>query len=80
MGISSGLSRPAHVLFNAVNGAGPCILSSAMIGDRVLAIINVATGANESSSFETTISKSGQIQQSSASNLAGNQYWCFSVG
>jgi hypothetical protein len=80
MGISSGLSRPAHILFNASNGAGACILPSSQIGDRVLAVINIATGANESASFESTVSRSGQLQQTSASNLAGNQYWCFSVG
>jgi len=80
MGISSGLSRPAHVLFNAVNGAGSCVLPSAQVNDRVLAVINVQTGANESSSFESTISKAGQIQQSSTSNLSANQYWAFTIG
>jgi len=79
MGIS-GLTRPAHTMFNAINGAGACILPSAQIGDRVLAVINISTGANESSSFESTISKAGQIQQSSASNLSGNQYWAFTIG
>jgi hypothetical protein len=80
MGISAGVSRPGHVLFNSINGAGACILPSSQINDRVLAVINIVTGANESSSFETTISKAGQIQQTSASNLSGNQYWAFTIG
>jgi hypothetical protein len=80
MGISAGLSRPGHTMFNSINGAGACILPSAQVGDRVLAVINIVTGANESSSFESTTSKAGQIQQNSASNLSGNQYWAFTIG
>jgi hypothetical protein len=79
MGISA-VSRPGHTMFNANNGAGPCILPSSQVGDRVLAVINIGTGANESSSFETSISKAGQIQQTSASNLGANQYWAFTIG
>ncbi len=56
------------------------MLPSAQIGDRVLTAINIATGANESSSFESTISKAGQIQQTSTSNLSANQYWAFTIG
>jgi hypothetical protein len=78
--IAAVVSRPGHVLFSASNGAGACVLPSAQIGDRVLAVINIGTGANESSSFESTISKAGQIQQSSASNLSANQYLAFTVG
>jgi len=74
------VTRPGHVMFTASNGAGACILPSAQVGDRVLGVINISTGANESSSFETVISKAGQIQQTSTSNLAGNQYWGFTVG
>jgi hypothetical protein len=51
-----------------------------MIGDRVLAVINIGTGANESSSFESTISAIGQIQQTSSSNLSANQYYAFTIG
>jgi hypothetical protein len=74
------VTRPGHVMFNASNGVGPCILPSSQIGDRVLAVINIGTGANESASFESTISKAGQIQQTSASNLSGNQYYGFTIG
>jgi hypothetical protein len=74
------VTRPGHVMFNASNGVGPCILPSAQIGDRVLAVINIGTGNNESASFETSISKAGQIQQTSAGNLSANQYYCFTIG
>jgi hypothetical protein len=67
-------------MFTASTAAGARVLPSAQIGDRVLAVINIGTGANESSSFETTISKAGQIQQSSTANLSNQQYWCFSIG
>ncbi len=74
------VTRPGHTEFTASNGKGPCILPSAMIGDRVLAVINIGTGANESSSFESTISAIGQIQQTSSSNLSANQYYAFTIG
>jgi hypothetical protein len=73
-------TRPGHVMFTADNGAGACVLPSAQVGDRVLAVINIGTGVNESSSFETVISKAGQIQQSSTANLSANQYYAFTVG
>jgi hypothetical protein len=79
MGISA-VSRPAHTMFTAAASAGACVLPSAMVGDRVLAVINIGTGANESPSFETTISKANQIQQTSSSNLSANQYWAFTIG
>jgi hypothetical protein len=67
-------------MFTAANSAGACVLPSAQIGDRVLAVINIGTGANESTSFESTISKAGQIQQTTSSNLSANQYWAFTIG
>jgi hypothetical protein len=74
------VSRPGHVQFTGANGIGPCVLASAQIGDRVLAVVNLNTSANESGSFETVISKNAQIQQTSASNLSGSSYLAFIVG
>ncbi len=76
----AGFSRAAHTEFYASNGAGACVLPSAQVGDTVVGVINIATRGNESSSFETTISKAGQIQQTSSSNLSANQYLAFTVG
>jgi hypothetical protein len=78
--VISGFSRPSHVQFTGNNGIGPCILPSSQVGDRVLACVNIQTGVNESASFESTISRAGQIQQTASSNLAANAYWAFCVG
>jgi hypothetical protein len=68
------VTRPGHTQFSGTGGIGPCVLPSAQVGDRVLAVINANTSANESGSFETVISKNAQIQQTSASNLSGSSY------
>jgi hypothetical protein len=60
-----------------LNGTGGCILTEAKIGDLVLGMQNITTLGTESTSFETTVTKAGQIQQTSASNLSGNQYWAY---
>jgi hypothetical protein len=77
---NTGFSRAGHTEFIGSNGAGACSLPSAQVGDTVVGIINVTTRGNESSSFETTISKAGQIQQTGSANLSGNQYYAFCVG
>jgi hypothetical protein len=77
---NSGFSRAGHTLFNGLSAAGACILPGAQIGDTVAAVINITTRNSEASSFETTISKSGQIQQTSGSNLSANQYLAFTCG
>jgi hypothetical protein len=76
----TGFSRAGHTQFNGNNGAGACILPSAQVGDTVVALINVTSRGSEASSFETTVSKAGQIQQTSGSNLSANQYYAFYVG
>ncbi len=38
---------------------------------------NITTLGNEASSFESTVPVTGQIQQTSSSNLSGNQYWAY---
>lgn len=76
----TGFSRAGHTEFNGNNGAGVCILPGAQVGDTVVGVINITTRGSEAGSFETTISKAGQIQQTSASNLSANQYLAFAVG
>jgi hypothetical protein len=80
MGTATAVTRPSHTMFTAANGAGACVLPSAQIGDRVLAVVNIGTGGIETSSFESTISKNNQIQQASPSNLSGNSYYAFCIG
>jgi hypothetical protein len=76
----TGFSRAGHTQFNGGSGAGACILPGAQVGDIVVGVINVTTRGNESSSFESTVSKAGQIQQTSSGNLSGNQYYAFCAG
>jgi hypothetical protein len=77
---NAGFSRAGHTEFYGNSGAGACILPSAQVADTVVGVINLATRGSEAGSFETTISKAGQIQQTSASNLSTNQYLAFTVG
>jgi hypothetical protein len=77
---NTGFSRAGHTEFLGSNGAGACILPSAQVGDTVGAVINITTRNSEANSFETTISKAGQIQQTSSANLSANQYYAFTVG
>jgi hypothetical protein len=60
------------------NGAGYVPLSSPneiAVGDVVVGVNRVDTLASVSSSFESTISKAGQINQTSASNLSTVEVW-----
>jgi hypothetical protein len=77
---TTGFSRAGHTQFNGNSGAGACVLPGPQVGDTVVGVINLATRGSEASSFETTISKAGQIQQTSASSLSANQYLAFTVG
>jgi hypothetical protein len=56
------------------NGVGSCVVPFAVKGDIVVGVYNVATGASASSSFETTVTVTGQVQQSSSANNAANEY------
>jgi hypothetical protein len=38
-------------------------------------VIDITTLASAATNFETSISKTGQIQQTSASDLSGHEYW-----
>ena len=51
-----------------------------LVGDRVIDMRNAATTGSEASSFESTISIAGQLQQTSASNLSANEYWAITIG
>ncbi len=79
MAVLAGSSRaPLPVVsVQGLNGTGGCILSEVKVGDLVLGMQNVATLGLESTSFETTVSVAGQIKQTSASNLSGNQYFAY---
>jgi hypothetical protein len=56
-------------------GAGAIPLPGAVVGEAVSAVINITTLANAAASFEATISKNGQIMQTSGSDLSGQEFW-----
>jgi hypothetical protein len=71
-------NRQAAPFFSAVaagsNGAGAITVASAVKGDTVVSVTNLTAPADASSSFEAVVSVTGQVQQTSASNLSGNTY------
>lgn len=70
--------RPGFVVrvFGAP-AAGPIPITAAPKNAVVVGAINIVTLADSHALFETTISVSGQLQQSSASNLSANEYDVF---
>lgn len=60
----------------AHKGAGGIPLPGAAVGETVIDVRDItAPGVSSAASFETTISKAGQIQQTSASDLSGHEFW-----
>jgi hypothetical protein len=72
--------QPQHALVKGLNGKGAIPLPGVQVGDRVIDMRNAATTGSESSSFESSISVAGQVQQTSASNLSANEYWAITIG
>jgi hypothetical protein len=72
--------QPQHALIKGLNGKGAIPLPGVIVGDRVIDMRNVATTGSEASSFESTISVAGQLQQTSATNLSANEYWAITIG
>lgn len=54
----------------ASNGVGPVTLTGAVVGDAVDSVVNLSTPGDVTSSFESTISVAGQIQQTAVTNLS----------
>src|SRR5436853_108678 len=52
------------------NGAGAITITGAKVGDHVEMVL-LSTFTDATSSFESTVSVAGQVQQTSASNLSG---------
>lgn len=55
------------------NGAGSLALTGTKVGDKVLNVTNITTPGDVTSSFESTITVAGHIQQSSATDLSAKQ-------
>jgi hypothetical protein len=65
-------------LFGAVaaghSGVGAITVAGALVGDAVVMVTNMTTPALATSSFESTVSVAGQVQQTSASNLSASTF------
>jgi hypothetical protein len=55
------------------NGVGSLVLTGALVGDEVLNVTNLTAPGDVSSSFESTISVAGHIQQTAATNFSASQ-------
>lgn len=70
--------RIRRVRFEGRSGAGACVCEDALEGDIVKAVICIVGGSETAAtSFETTISEEGQIQQTSGSDLSEKEYLAF---
>ena len=70
-----GMRRPSFVVTAAgLNGTGGVPIGGVLKGDIIENVRNIVTGASAASSFETTATVNGEIQQSSSSNLSGNEF------
>ena len=77
VGTKLGLTGIVSGGFTGSNGAGPCTLTGATVGQRVLAVMEttatVAIGV-AAALFESTITVADQIQQSSVANNSAKRY------
>lgn len=64
------------ITFDGINGAGACTAAGAVVGDKVLYVSGLTTGAlgNASASFEATVTVVDQVQQSAVGDLSSNDY------
>lgn len=60
--------------FTGRNGAGACTLTGALVGDKVLGVVDVVNGGSDAASFETTITVVDEIQQTDAGDKSTNKY------
>jgi hypothetical protein len=67
--------RPEVITAFGRKGAGPVPFSGMTKGEAIIGVINVVTRASAASSFESTCTVNGQIQQSSASDLSGQEFF-----
>jgi hypothetical protein len=56
------------------NGANSCVVPFAVKNDLVLGVFNIVTGASASSQFETTVTVTGQVQQTGSANNSANEF------
>lgn len=68
-------AAPLLAVATGPNGAGGATVTGALIGDTVTLVLQSGSPFSDaSSSFETTVTVAGQVQQTGSSNLSGNTY------
>lgn len=74
--VASALGSLKMITFDGINGAGACTAVGAVVGDVVIAVTGLTSGAlgSASASFESTITTVDEIQQSSESDLSTKDY------
>jgi hypothetical protein len=75
----TGITKPDPIQIKGLNGKGAIPINGTPSGSAVFGVINVASGNNETANFESVTTVAGQIQQTSASNLSGNEYFLYAV-
>jgi hypothetical protein len=70
-----GMSRRGMVETSfGFNGTGGCNVPFAVKSDLVVGVFNIVTGASASSQFETTVTVTGQVQQTGSANNSANEF------
>jgi hypothetical protein len=73
----TGIRKPEPVQIKGLAAAGQ-ITCALPLGSQVFGAINISSGANESSNFETVTTVAGQLKQT-GSGLGSNEYWIYAV-
>lgn len=72
-GVAVGATRSGpnaiKVVATASNGVGAVTVAGTLVGDHVELVLNLTDATDATSSFESTVSVAGQVQQTSASDL-----------
>lgn len=61
---------PILKVFTSLSAAGAVTVAGAVVGDNVISVTNLTTDADVSSSFETTVTVAGQLQQKASTSAA----------
>lgn len=65
--------------FAGHNGAGAVTVANLKAGDQVLFVFDITDGTDGSSYFESTVTVTGQLQQSSALNLSAKNFFALVI-
>jgi hypothetical protein len=70
-------ATPLLGVATGLNGKGAITVTGTQVGDTLTLALNLTGTADATTSFESSVSVAGQLQQTSSSNLNGNTYLFF---